>query len=270
MTERGGKSRPKPLLQTGRCPRSRLKPLLQIVLALLPGLVPASAHARDTQPLVTVADPYLEMHTGPGPGYPVFYVVERGESVTILKRRTEWFKVRTDHDREGWVDQAQLEKTLQPSGEALHFVEPAFDDYSARRWEMGVLGGDFGGANVIAVYGGRQLTPNLSAEVAAEQLLGSYSDGWIASASVVHQFFPEWRASPFFTLGTGMLRIEPKATVVQTEDRTDQVAVVGTGARVWVTRQFLLRAEYKGYVALTSRDDNEEVNEWKVGFSFFF
>jgi hypothetical protein len=40
--------------------------------------------------------------------------------------------------------------------------------------------------------------------------------------------------------------------------------------RAWVTRQFLLRAEYKSYVVLTSRDDNEEVNEWKLGFSFFF
>jgi hypothetical protein len=262
MTERSGKSRPKSLLSpTGRA---------LFLSVLLTGLVPANALARTSQPLVTVADPYLEMHTGPGPGYPVFYVVERGESVTILKRHTEWFKVRADHDREGWVDQAQLEKTLQPNGEAVQFVALAFDDYSARRWEMGALGGDFGGANVIAVYGARQLTPNLSVEVGAEQVLGSFSDGWIASANVVHQFFPEWRASPFFTLGTGVLRIEPKATVVQTEDRTDQVAIVGTGVRAWVTRQFLLRAEYKGYVALTSRDDNEEVNEWKVGFSFFF
>jgi hypothetical protein len=58
--------------------------------------------------------------------------------------------------------------------------------------------------------------------------------------------------------------------VVRTEDRSDQYAQVGTGVRAWVTRQFLLRAEYKSYVMFTSRDDNEEVNEWKVGFSFFF
>jgi hypothetical protein len=32
----------------------------------------------------------------------------------------------------------------------------------------------------------------------------------------------------------------------------------------------LLRAEYKSYVVFTSRDENEEVEEWKVGFAFFF
>jgi len=237
---------------------------------LLSGLVPALAHAAAAKPVVTVADPYLEMHTGPGVGYPVFHVVERGETVTIVKRRTEWFKVRTDHDREGWVDQAQLAKTLQPSGEAVQFGALGFGDYSARRWEMGALGGDFGGANVVALYGARQITPNLSLEVGGSQLLGSFSDGWLAGVNIVHNFFPEWRASPFFTLGTGLVHIEPKATVVRTEDRSDQYAQVGTGVRAWVTRQFLLRAEYKSYVMFTSRDDNEEVNEWKVGFSFFF
>jgi hypothetical protein len=238
--------------------------------ALLAGLAPAAAHAAAAKPSVTVADPYLEMHTGPGAGYPIFHVVGRGESITVLKRRTEWFKVRTDGEREGWVEQSQLERTLTPSGETMRFGALAFGDFAARRWEMGALGGDFGGANVIALYGARHLTRNLSVELWTQQVLGSFSDGWIAGANVVHQFFPEWRASPFFTLGTGVINIDPKSTVVQTEDRTDQYAVVGTGARAWITRQFLLRVEYKGYVTFTSRDDNEEIDEWKVGFSFYF
>jgi hypothetical protein len=237
---------------------------------LLPGLVPGLAQAAAPKPVVTVADPYLEMHTGPGAGYPVFHVVERGESVTIVKRRTEWYMVRTEGEREGWVDQAQLERTLLPTGKPMRIPGLAFEDFAGRRWEMGALGGDFGGANVLSLYGARHLTPNLSVELSGSQVLGSFSDGWLVGAHLVHQFFPEWRASPFFTLGTGVINIEPKGTVVQTEDRTDQYAIVGTGARAWITRQFLLRAEYKGYVTFTSRDDNEEVDEWQVGFSFFF
>ena len=49
-----------------------------------------------------------------------------------------------------------------------------------------------------------------------------------------------------------------------------EVALVGGGFRAYVTRRFVLRAEYKSYVVLTSRDENEEVEEWKVGFGFFF
>ena len=51
--------------------------------------------------VVAVADPYLELHTGPGRGYPVYRVVPRGERVEILYRRTDWFRVRDEQDREG-------------------------------------------------------------------------------------------------------------------------------------------------------------------------
>ena len=31
-----------------------------------------------------VNDPYIELHTGPGRGYPIFHVTERGERIIIL------------------------------------------------------------------------------------------------------------------------------------------------------------------------------------------
>jgi hypothetical protein len=71
-------------------------------------------------------------------------------------------------------------------------------------------------------------------------------------------------------LGTGVVRTEPKGTLIGTTDRTDQVTLVGGGVRAYLTRRFVLRAEYKSYVVLTSRDENEEIEEWKVGFGFFF
>jgi hypothetical protein len=32
----------------------------------------------------------------------------------------------------------------------------------------------------------------------------------------------------------------------------------------------MFRAEYRSYVLFTSRDENEEIDEWKGGFAFFF
>jgi hypothetical protein len=71
-------------------------------------------------------------------------------------------------------------------------------------------------------------------------------------------------------LGAGVIHTSPKSTIIQGPDRTDQIGHVGVGFRVYATRRFLLRAEYKSYVVFTSRDENEEVEEWKVGFAFFF
>jgi hypothetical protein len=67
-----------------------------------------------------------------------------------------------------------------------------------------------------------------------------------------------------------VIKTEPKATLAATTDRTDSIALAGVGVRAYLTRRFVFRAEYKTHVVFTSRDDNEEVQEWKAGFSFFF
>jgi hypothetical protein len=226
--------------------------------------------ADDPLRTVAVADPYLEMHTGPGRGYPIFHVVDRGESVSILMQRTDWYQVRAPDGTEGWVDRAQMELTLQPDGQAVSFARATKEDFTNARWELGLLAGDFGGANIISLYGGYSLNPNISIEVWGSQILGNFSNGWMGSVNVVHETWPDWRFSPFFTLGTGVIHTDPKATIVQGDDRTDQIGHVGAGFRIYATRRFLLRAEYKSYVVFTSRDDNEEVDEWKAGFAFFF
>ena len=37
---------------------------------------------------VKIADAYIDMHTGPGGGYPIFHVIERGQIIEIIQRRT--------------------------------------------------------------------------------------------------------------------------------------------------------------------------------------
>ncbi len=229
------------------------------------------AHAKEKSfRRVAVADPYLEMHTGPGRGYPIFHVVDRGESVEILKQRTDWFLVRSASGTEGWVDRAQMELTLQPDGSEVDFELPTIEDFTNAKWELGILAGDFGGANIVSVYGGYSLNPFVSVEAWGSQILGNFSNGWTASVNVVHEAWPDWRVSPFFTLGAGVIHTEPKSTIIQGEDRTDQIGHVGAGFRIYGSRRFLLRAEFKSYVVFTSRNENEEVEEWKVGFAYFF
>ena len=252
-------------------PKTRVSWLGLLALAIAPFIATDPATAADKRLReVAVADPYLEMHTGPGRGYPIFNVVDRGDTVSIVKQRTDWYLVRTERDKEGWVNRDQMEQTLKPDGDTFRVERATREDFTNARWEAGVLAGDFGGANIVSLFGAYSLTPNVSIEGWGSQILGNFSNGWMGSVNVVHEAFPEWRASPFFTLGAGVIHTEPKSTIVQGEDRTDQVAHVGAGFRVHATRRFVLRAEYKSYVVFTSRDDNEEVEEWKVGFAFFF
>lgn len=244
--------------------------LLALLLLLSAALVVQPAQAKKRYRTVSVADPYLEMHTGPGRGFPKFHVVDRGDTVEILKRRTDWFLVRTERGKEGWVDRDQMERTLQPAGDPLDFSSADQDDFTNSRWEAGVMAGDFGGASIISAYGAYSLNPHVGVELWGSQILGNFSNGWMGSINVIHETWPDFRISPFFTMGAGVIHTAPKSTIVQGEDRTDQVGHAGAGLRFYLTRRFVLRAEFKSYVVFTSRDDNEEVEEWKAGFAFFF
>jgi hypothetical protein len=219
---------------------------------------------------VTVADPYLEMRSGPGRGFPVFHVVERGESVRVEKRRTDWFQVVDAGGREGWVHKDQMAETLLPAGAKLEIDDPAREDFGSHRREVGLLLGDYGGANVVTLYGSYAFNEHLAAELSLAHILGNFSDGQYATIGVTHVPVPEWRIQPFLSIGTGVIRIRPEGTLVGTEERTDQVAYAGVGVRAYLARRFIVRGEYKEYVVFTDRDENEEEMEWKIGFAFFF
>ena len=62
----------------------------------------------------------------------------------------------------------------------------------------------------------------------------------------------------------------PRATLVDVIDREDNILFVTGGAKMYLTRQFILHIEYRNLSILTNRNENEKAEEWKIGFSIFF
>ena len=152
----------------------------------------------------------------------------------------------------------------------MKVIDVTRNDFSNRRWEMGAIAGDFNGANSMGIYGGFAFNKNLSVEVSLSQVLDDFSDSLLINVNMVSQPYPMWRISPFFTLGTGIIDTNSRQTLVQAEDTNDQINHVGVGFRMHLTRRFLLRGEYRDYVAFTSRNDNKEFREWRAGLAAFF
>ncbi|MEW9796536.1 SH3 domain-containing protein [Alteromonas sp. CYL-A6] len=221
---------------------------------------------------VSVAEPFAEMHTGPASEYPVFHVVERGEVIVVLKAHTGWYKVRTADGKEGWIARASLIATRDMNNRPVSVSETGFDGYQARQWEVGMHAGRLEDVNMLSLSAAWFMTENISAEVSAGQALGDFSDNRFWLVRLTHDTFPDWRASPYFSLGAGQIRTEPSATLVQigAETRTSDLLEVGLGVRVYLVRNFVMRAEYKRLTALTARDELEELNTWSLGFSVFF
>ena len=247
--------------------------LRQVALAslMLLGLLltPAVGGAREYLQLF-VAQPYLELHTGPGRGYPVFHVVPRDGSVDVLFRRTDWFKVRTEHGVEGWASQQDMLGMVLADGSPFRFSAGDRAGFGAHRYEAGLFAGAYGGANYVSGYASLSFNSQLALEAALGQFLGRFSNGVTADVGLTHVIVPEARWSPFLTLGVGEVHVEPKATLVQAANRTEQTAYVGGGVRYYLTRRFFVRGEYKAHYVFTKRNQNQEADEWKLGFAFFY
>lgn len=253
--------------------------LLSSISALLPGAAAAlailfagplaAADDEDLQQLF-IAEAYLELHEGPGRGYAVTQVVPRGDAIDVLYRRTEWFRVRTHRGIEGWAHQREMLKTQLADGTAFTFNLGDRAGFASHDWEMGFMAGDYGGATRVSGFMSRSFNDQLAIELTGSQFLGNASNGYTAELGLAHVFRPDWRLSPLLTLGAGMIWIKPKSTLVLPGDRTDQTAYAGAGLRFYIKRHFFVRGEYRHHMVFTSRNENEEIKEWKIGLAFFF
>jgi hypothetical protein len=242
----------------------RLLALLLLLQAFNAGLV----HAKEQRVEVVVTDPYIELHSGPGRGYPVVYVVGRDDTVTVLFSRTDWYKVRAPRGQEGWVRRADLARTELPSGEPAPI--PPYPEFASHRWELGAGYGEFNHQNLVTGYADFGMTESLDIEFVVQQAFGTIDNRYITTIGVRHTFIPEWKwFSPTAGIGTGYQYIDNKVPPAPLQTH-NQMAYVSLGARGFITRRFMWRADWRKYDVFTNQNQNEEPEEWKVALAVFF
>ena len=221
---------------------------------------------------VTIADPFIELHTGPGAGYPIFYVVDRGTEVSVIRRKTDWFRVQTSDGKSGWASREQMRATLLPTGKNFKVIEMDLEDFSKRKWIVGFTGGEFESAPVFTLFTGYSFTENLTGEFHFGKSVGDQSSATFYKGNLVLQPLPDLKYSPYMTLGLGEIKVDPSAILISTTDDKSNFAQFGLGLQRYVSRSFLFRFEANEYVIFSSGspDNNEVVSEWKFGFAVFF
>jgi hypothetical protein len=247
--------------------------LLTVVLILLLLVLKPAIAEENELPQVTIADSFIEMHTGPSAGYPIFHVVDRGQKITIIRRRTNWFEIRTEQGRTGWADRDQMQQTLLPNGEKLTISDATKDDFVQRDWLFGATGGEFERAPILSIFTGYSFTKNISTELTLAKSVGNVSSSTIWKINLLMHPFPEASYSPYFTIGSGSIKVKPSATLIAPRLRSNSFSQVGIGLQHYLSRRFLIRLEFNEYVVFSANNDsdsNEELNEWKAGFAVFF
>lgn len=231
--------------------------------------VPAYA-ADEPRERLKVTDPYLELHTGPGRGYPVFHVVEREDWVEIEQRRTDWYKVRTSGGKVGWVVRQQLESTLTVAGAQKSFRDIALDDYLRRKLEMGAAWGRFKKEPMLKVWTGYRLSETLSIEGSMGQVQGVFSGTQLWHVGLNSEPWSHKRLSPFFGIGIGKFKNIPNSSLVSAQTTNVNLGNASVGLRYYLTERFVMRADYTFYTAFL---DDTRIGEYRAvtaGISFFF
>ena len=244
--------------------------MLLLLVQMIDRIVLADEEAL---PEVTIADPFIDLHTGPGAGYPIFHIVDRGARVGIIRQRINWLQVRSASGEIGWASRDQMRQTLLPDGEKLSLKEADKSDYYRRSWLFGATGGIFDDAPILSLFSGYSFTENLSGELTYSESVGNVSSSNLVKLNIMIEPFAKAAYSPFFSLGMGVIRVKPSATLVVSNLRTNSFGQVGAGFHHYLSRRFVFRFEYSESIirsASNDNDSNEEISEWKTGFVVFF
>lgn len=256
---------------TGKRASSRLAAPAALSLALaLFAAAPARADEATKSERVQITDPYIEMRTGPGRGYPVFFVAARAQWIEIELRYTDWFKVRTEGGKEGWVHRRQLVTTLTEAGVSRSFRDIAFDDYLQRRAEFGAGWGHFKSEPMLKFWAGYKLSDSISLEATLGQVQGVFSGTSFWHVNLQLEPFSDQRISPFFAAGVGNFKNIPNTSLVAATPTAAKLSNASIGVRYYLTERFVLRADYSIYTAFLNDTRSGEYRAITGGLSFFF
>ena len=235
-----------------------------------PKEVPKEAAKESRDERLQIADPYIELRTGPGRGYPVFFVAARKEWIAVELRHTDWFRVRTEGGKVGWVNRQQLETTLTEAGGSKTFRDVAVDDYLRRRVQLGAAWGQFKGEPMLKLFTSYRLSDTLSAEATIGQVQGAFSGTELWHLNLMSEPWSDQRLSPFFAVGVGRFRNIPNASLVSALTTNAKLANAQVGLRFYLTERFIVRTDYSIYTAFVGDTRSIEYRAGTIGLSFFF
>ena len=217
-----------------------------------------------------VADPFVELHTGPGRGYPVFFVAARHEWITIELRHTDWYRVRAAGGQVGWVARQQLETTLTEAGGQKTFRDVLLDDYLRRRVEMGAAFGRFKTEPLLKVWTAWRFSDAMAVEATVGQAQGIFSGTDFFHLNLTVEPWSDQRLSPYFGIGLGQFNNIPNTSLVDAVPVNARLGNAGIGLRYHINDRFVARADYTLYTAFVADTRSTEYRAFTLGISFFF
>ncbi|MCW9000618.1 MAG: SH3 domain-containing protein [Kangiellaceae bacterium] len=253
----------------------KYKPLFfsGVVIAHL-GLLSISVNAAEQQLRLEVIDPYIELHTGPGKGYPIFYTVEQSEYITVLTKRTGWYEIKAQNGRIGWAKASQVARTLLPTGEPVDLPSISYGDYLKNSWRVGFSLGQFSrgeltGSDIFGYSLGYRPLSFMGVEIERGNFYETEVKGNYQGINLLIEPLSQLKLSPVLLIGSGTMEIESQPELTPLSFDKEDFTRIGLSVNYYIGRNFVLQTGFQSFELSTDNND-ERLTRWNIGFNAFF
>lgn len=218
---------------------------------------------------VRVVDPFLELHTGPGINFPIYDVIERGEAITIIRRKTDWFQVRGSLNRVGWASREHMTETLASAGIKKGTREIILEDYLRDKFRFDTTLGSFDGQSSASIRLAYRTNENIMVEFGVTHISGIYTNSPLYQANILLELYTDLDYRPFAFMGYSKFINVPNSATDLTSINLDLLNA-GFGLNYYLTERFIIRLELGDYVVFKGNNRNDEFLNTSLGISIFF
>lgn len=212
---------------------------------------------------------YMNIYAGPGRGFPIFYIAEKGEKVEIIRAHTDWFEIKTQRGVSGWAYKDDLLPALKRKDADFGYEEVKQDDYQTRKLEFGLAGGELVGNSLFSARAAYRLNDFFSSEIALSNAAGDFSTSTIYALQLLYHPFKFGQFEPHFILGAGQMATEPKAGLIGTKNSRSSMTTFGLGVNYYWTDRFIVRADWQNNNVYASPVQTDSDQQWTIGLSYF-
>ncbi len=233
----------------------------------------AVASAADSDVFARVVVAETELRAGPGISYRVIHRAYRGDAFLVETRETSgfWMEVLLPDGRRAFVlgDTVQAVAFDADAPNAPEkpgvFAPPALED---ARGGLALMAGAYDGSGFAEIRPALVIAPAIAFEPYAGLALQSDSRRIFYGGAFALNIAPDWALAPFFTLGVGGVREQPKEERIR-QKRSWFSARVGGGLLVSLRFRLLLRLEVTDFV-LFAEDRYRNVQCYAGGLGSYF
>ncbi len=218
------------------------------------------AWAYDVQ---VTGDGYIELHTGPGRGFPVFHIVEHGHNVSILKQKTDWYQVRSERDKIGWVHGEQMANTLTIGAEIRRFETVMAARRQTQRIGVGFAAGIIDDGDAATFNMSYRITKRLFGELTVSQATNVIDNTLLAYVGANIDIFT-WA---YASVGVGLLETKPTSDTVFGDVIKNNIINAGLGVKVKIGTRIYWQTAAKLHFFT---DGEEQYFDLQTGLMAFF